>query len=322
MRELFKRKRPRAQPIRSARVYRFYRGGALIGRLRGLDEPDGDHPEEWVGSITVASNPGRDEPEAGLARLEDGTFLRDAVAADPEGWLGRRHVERFGSSTGLLVKLLDAAERLPVHAHPSRAFAREHLGSPFGKTEAWIVLATRGDDAEVRVGLERPVERETYRGWIERQETEPLLGSLAALRVRAGDVVYVPAGVPHAIGAGALIAELQEPTDFSLLCEWEGFPIDPDASHLGLGWDVAVQALDLEARAPTLGLPEEARAFFWADETPEPAGRFAVLLVLEGAGTIDGRPVGPGDAFAVPAAADRLDVEGDLRVLRCLAPEP
>jgi mannose-6-phosphate isomerase len=321
MRELFKRKRPRAEPIRPARVYRFYRGGTLIGRLRRLDEPDGDRPEEWIGSITPASNPGRDEPEAGLARLEDGTLLRDALAEDPEGWLGRGHVERFGSSTGLLVKLLDAADRLPVHAHPDRSFAREHLGSPFGKTEAWIVLATRGEDAEVRVGLSEPVDPDTYRGWIERRETERLHESLAALRVRAGDVVYVPAGVPHAIGAGALIAELQEPTDFSLLCEWEGFPIDPDASHLGLGWDVAVGALDLEPHAPALGLPDEARAFFWADEEPEPAGRFAILLVLEGAGTIDGRPVGPGDAFALPAAAERLDVEGDLRVLRCLAPE-
>ena len=50
---------------------------------------------------------------------------------------------RFGTSTGLLVKLLDAAERLPVHAHPDRAFAREAFDSPFGKTEAWIVLDTR-----------------------------------------------------------------------------------------------------------------------------------------------------------------------------------
>jgi mannose-6-phosphate isomerase len=134
-------------------------------------------------------------------------------------------------------------------------------------------------------------------------------------------VVFVPAGTPHAIGAGALIAELQEPTDFSIVCEWEGFPIAAADSHLGLGWDVAIDALQLEPQEPVLGLPEAARAFFWADERPEPAGRFAVWIVLDGSGTIAGGPARRGDCFAVPAAADRIDVDGDLRVLRCLGPE-
>jgi len=305
-----------------ARVYRFYRGGSLIGRLRGEPEPDGVFPEDWVGSVTQASNPGRDEPEAGLSRLADGRLLRDAIAADPERWLGRAHVERFGVTTGVLVKLLDPAERLPVHAHPDRAFARAHLGSQFGKTEAWIVLATRDEEAEVWCGLREPVARETYLRWIEEQDADALLGSLHRIPVRAGDVVFVPGGVPHAIGAGALIAELQEPTDFSLVCEWTGFPIEPADAHLGLGWECALDALDLSAREPALGLPPEAAAFFWADEHPEPAGRFAVLLVLEGAGEVDGLPARAGDAFVVPAAAGGLRVSGDLRVLRCLAPDP
>jgi mannose-6-phosphate isomerase len=73
-------------------VYRFYRGGALIGRLRGAEEEDGSFPEDWVGSITPASNAGRDEPDAGLSRLEDGRLLRDVIAADPEAWLGREHL--------------------------------------------------------------------------------------------------------------------------------------------------------------------------------------------------------------------------------------
>ena len=129
------------------------------------------------------------------------------------------HVARFGTSTGVLAKLLDTAERLPVHVHPGRAFAREAFGSKFGKTEAWIVLDTRGDEAEVWVGLREAVETERYREWIADQDVDALLRSLNRISVRAGDVVYVPAGVPHAIGAGALIAELQEPTDFSFLCE-------------------------------------------------------------------------------------------------------
>ena len=99
----------RPQRVTSTRVYRFYRGGGLIGRLRGEPEDDDFFPEDWIGSVTQAHNPGRNESETGLSRLADGRLLRDAIEADPQGWLGTRHLSQFGKSTGLLVKLLDAA---------------------------------------------------------------------------------------------------------------------------------------------------------------------------------------------------------------------
>jgi mannose-6-phosphate isomerase len=312
----------RPRPVEPTRVYRFYRGGELIGRLRGTPELDDVFPEDWLASVTPASSPGRDEPLAGLSRLTGGGLLRDAVAADPEAWLGAAHIARFGHSTGLLVKLLDAAVRLPVHAHPDRAFARQHFGSPFGKTEAWVVLATRSDESEVWLGLREPVEAAVYRGWIERQDTERLLGTLHRVTVRAGDTLFVPAGVPHAIGAGVLIAEVQEPSDFSIICEWSGFPIAAEDSHLGVGWDVALGALELESFEPTRGLPAEASDFFWVDDVAEPAGRFGVLLVVAGDGTIDGAPARAGDAFALAATCEPFAIAGDLRVLRFLAPIP
>ena len=309
-------------PLLPTRVRRFYRGGALIGRLRGEPAEDGYSPEDWLGSTTAARNPGSTDPDEGLSRLADGSLLRDLVEDDPLGWLGEAHVERFGHSTAILVKLLDAAERLPVHAHPDRAFAREALGSPFGKTEAWFVLDTRGEEAGVWVGLREAVEPERYLEWVLAQDTARLLDSLNRIGVSAGDVVYVPAGVPHAIGPGALVAELQEPTDFSLLCEWEGFPIRPEDSHLGLGWEAAIGALDLRPHEPYRALPPEASSYFRADGELAAAGRFAVLLVLEGEGSIDGAAARRGSAFAVPATCATIRAEGALRVLRCLAPDP
>src|SRR6185312_10142352 len=94
------------------RVYRFYRGGALIDRLRGEPEEDNEYPEDWIGSVVPARNPGRDEPFAGLSRLEGGPLLRDEI---------REHRDAWGTPN-LLVKLLDPVERLPVHAHPDREF--------------------------------------------------------------------------------------------------------------------------------------------------------------------------------------------------------
>jgi mannose-6-phosphate isomerase len=216
------------------------------------------------------------------------------------------------------VKLLDPVERLPVHAHPDREFARLHLGSDYGKAEAWIVAATRNGGADVWLGLKHDVEPARYREWVERQDTEALLGSLHRIAVRPGDAFFVPAGVPHALGAGALIVEVQEPTDWSIMCEWQGFPVDPADAHLGLGWDSALAALRLDAYEPAPGLPDAAREFFEVDDRPEPAGRFAVLLVLDGEGELDGQRARAGDAFVLPAAAKPFGVRGDLRVLRCM----
>ena len=310
----------RPERLPQTRVYRFYRGGALLDRFRAREEgSDGEFPEDWIGSVTEAKNPGRDEPGAGLSQLEDGRLLRDAIAADPVGWLGPA---ADAGSPGVLVKLLDPAERLPVHAHPDRAFARAHFDSEFGKTEAWIVLGTRGESGMVWVGQREDTDTATYRGWIEAQDTTQLLGTLNEVPVQAGSVVFLPAGVPHAIGAGVLMAELQEPTDFSIVCEWKGYPIEPADSHLGIGWDAAIQALDLRAHTPATALPDEARAFFWADERPEPADRFAVWMVLEGSGSVAGMDVSEGDCLAIPAALGEIAVDGDLRVLRCLGPAP
>ena len=295
--------------VRPTRVYRFYRGGALIDRLRGEPEQDGDRPEDWIASVVAANNPGRDEPEAGLTRLEAGALLRDVIRERPAHW----------GTPNVLVKLLDPVERLPVHAHPDREFARVHLGSDYGKTEAWLIVATRDGEAEVWLGLQEDVEPARYRAWIEEQDTDALLSSLHHLVVRPGDVVFVPAGVPHAIGGGALIVELQEPTDFSILCEWKGFPVDPADAHLGLGWDVALEALRLDAYEPQLGMPAGGGGVLPAStSTRSRRAGSRVLLVLEGEGSIDGRPARAGDAFAMPAAAQPFDVHGDLRILRCI----
>src|SRR5690606_28817774 len=71
-------------------------------------------PEDWVASTATVFR----HSTEGLTRLPDGRWLRDAVQAAPIGWLGRRHVDAHGTSTALLVKLLDAGQRLPVHFHP------------------------------------------------------------------------------------------------------------------------------------------------------------------------------------------------------------
>ena len=261
------------------RVHRFYRGGALpqscaASRPRtGSSRRSGSDPSlpRTTRAARTPRKACRDSPTDAL--------LRDAVADDPIAWLGEEHVARFGTSTGVLVKLLDAGERLPVHAHPDRAFARRAFDSPFGKTEAWLSCCTRQEEADVWVGLREEVRARSL------PRVDPGTGRRAnarlaepRLRSRRGCRRTFRAGVPHALGAGLLIAEVQEPTDFSLLCEWRDFPIEPEDSHLGLGWDEAAGALDLGAHSPIRSLPPESRSIpSRSTSGSEASGRFAVL---------------------------------------------
>src|SRR5438105_13301200 len=145
-------------PLRLAsnNFHRFYRGGSGIAEFRGIPVTDPYAPEDWIGS--TVSLFGCDGP--GLSRLEDGRLLRDAVAADPEGFLGPAHVAYFGADPALLVKLLDPDQRLPVHCHPNREFAKRHLGLRYGKTEAWVVLSVRVAEPMVYLGFRDPIRRE------------------------------------------------------------------------------------------------------------------------------------------------------------------
>ncbi len=327
----------------------FYRAGDRLAAWRG-GSVGGYRPEEWLASTTTRAG----ESGQGLSRLADGTLLRDAIEGDASAWLGAEHLAAFGASTELLVKLLDAGQRLPVHLHPNRAFSRRHLGLPHGKTEAWIVLdATEG--AEVRLGFADTMALGDVRAMVDKQDSASLLQSLVARTVRPGDAVLVPAGLPHCIDAGIFVLELQEPTDLSILLEWDGFAVaGPDDAHLGLGLDTALQALELSALEPSdlehLVLPRErvsgtgpvsllpsaADAYFRAhrvsgappSDTPlvVDAG-FAVVLVTRGPGRVVARSgdeldVTRGDVAVVPWAAGTWRLDGDVDALVCRPPAP
>jgi mannose-6-phosphate isomerase len=325
-------------------IPRFYLGGPEIAALRGT-QPEGERvPEDWVGSTTTVFG----EDELGLSRLPDGRLLREAAAADPVAFLGPDHAARCGADPGLLVKLLDAGERLPVHVHPDDAFAQRTLRTPHGKTEAWIVIATTKPDASVAAGFREDVDAETLERWVREQDHDALLGALNPMPVAPGDAIFVPAGTVHAIGDGVLIVELQQPSDLSVLLEWDGFGIaDEREASLGLGWDVALECVELRARdadplrggtatdsngdgAVTRLLPAAADPFFRAERiAPAPIAAiergFAILVVIEGAGSLlseFGEPlaVRRGDTVLVPWEAGACHLEGEVVAIACRPP--
>ena len=311
----------------------FYRGGDRIGALRhGPGGPQ--RPEEWIASTTARFG----QAPQGFSVLPDGRLLVEAIDADPVAWLGDDHVARYGTSTEVLIKLLDLNQRLPVHLHPNREFARTHLGLAHGKTEAWYVLdAPPG--AQVGVGFREQMSRAAVSEWVRAGDSEALLGALQTREVRPGDAMLVPAGLPHTVQSGVFVLELQEPTDLSILLEWQDFAVDGTKDgHLDLGFDTALGAVDLaavsagdldrlvltresiEGAGLRSAMPAEADSYFRAHrfdtalgEVVVPAG-FSVILFLEGTGVLRSSAasleVTKGDVALVPFASGDVTLHG------------
>lgn len=323
----------------------FYLGGDRIGALR--HGPGGPRrPEEWIGSTTARFG----QAPAGLTVLPNGKTLAEEVSADPQAWLGPGHVERYGSSTELLVKLLDLNQRLPVHLHPTRDFSRTHLGLAHGKTEAWYVLDAP-EGARVGVGFAEQMSMDRVRSWVMDRDSEALLSALRTREVRPGDAMLVPSGLPHTVQEGVFVLELQEPTDLSILLEWEGFAVDGfKDGHLDVGFDVALQTVDtsavsdsdldrlvikredIETQGLISALPPSADAYFRLHRlAPGSTGAgveagFAIVVVTDGTGLMtfgdSGREVARGDALLVPHAAGPWTLSGDVVAMVCRPPDP
>jgi mannose-6-phosphate isomerase len=298
---------------------RLYRGGGRLAGFRGDAglEITSDACEDWVGSTTQAwhpaHRPGRGE---GLSRAVDGRLLRDLLDAP----------------SPVLVKLLDAGERLPIHCHPTRAFARRFLHSAWGKAEAWIVLETwqvqGAPPPTLWIGWRDGVTRQKLGSWIKEQDGAAMRAAMAARPALAGDVWFVPPGTPHAIGAGVFMVEVQEPTDFSIVAEFSGFDLDEEDARLHLRWDDILDAFDREpmpdARLDALRQPggdrilgPEAEAFFRADRlrlegaSAWPyAGDYAVGVVVRGRGSIGQLDLRRGVTFAMPPGGIAASLRG------------
>ena len=310
----------------------FYRGGSGIAAFRGLPT-DGDHvPEDWLASTTARFGDAHD----GLTALPDGRSLRDALAAEPVAFLGPDHVKRFGSDPALLVKLLDVGERLPVHAHPGRAFVRAHLGTAYGKTEAWVVLAA-GEGARVHLGFREDVDRGALAQWTTQEDGEGMLAALHEIDVVPGECIYVPAGTPHSIGAGVFLVEVQEPSDLGVLLEWSRYGLRLADASMGVALEEALECV--RRTAVTDGelatwrgdsLPPEAGRYFRAEWLrPQPSVEvergYAVLVVTEGAGRLETDAgeldVSRGATVLVPYDAGAGALSGPVVALRCAPPD-
>lgn len=343
------------------RVQRLYHGGSGIDRLRGLAEPvDSRYPEDWIASCIDGNGREFHSIGHGISKaLVDGAQWDFPALLHRHGeeLLGAEHLQRYGETPAVLTKLLDAAERLPLQVHPTRADAAKYFNSPFGKTEAWIVLATRvinGEEPYLLVGFNEQLDRERFVQESLAGEYCEGLGMLHKLLVKPGDVVVIYGGLPHAIGSGVTMVEVMEPSDLVIVPERNccGRILDDAKRYAGLDGATAMSLFDYTAYsaaalrqrccprpalvatqgASTLRtlIPRASCGYFAAQELTL-AGSwqldlasercFRIGIVVDGCVTMGGESFMPGESFMIPYAATTGDLSGSGRLLFILPPD-
>lgn len=327
------------------RVFRVYTGGKLFSDFFGDDSTDGFYPEEWVASSVRALNEGSTDIYEGVSRIKDtDLYLNDAIDKYRSEILGNRN------DLGILTKILDSAIRLPVQAHPDKAFSEKYFNSKYGKEESWIILATR-PDAKIFYGFKDGVTMKDFEKAIDKSEikSNDMENLLCSISVKAGDVIYIPAKMVHAIGSGCLLLEVQEPTDFTIQPErWCGeYKLSDNEMYLGLDREKALECFDMEKKYPAPLTPktisdadgvkyeavidEEITTSFAVRTVTLSGGSFelsrgaAVYVVTEGQGSIKGdnycKEIRKGDYFLMPdSAKNKFSIIGDnIKITECFA---
>ena len=283
-------------------------------------------PEDWMASTTTAFNGTLEIEGEGLGRLEDGQLVKDVVGTLP-----------------ILVKLLDSDERLVIQAHPTVPCAQRLFNSPVGKTECWYFLPGTAPDACVYLGFKPGITRAKWEAAFEAQDG--LLDFLHRIPVKVGDFVFVDGGMPHAIGGGCFMIELQEPSDLMVVAERvtpSGRRIPDAKMHGGVGWEKMFEVYEYEGRSFEETCARYVRRAGGSQERvhpvtqilgPELTDKFsmwcvtnggilslprdrAVAVVTEGAGEVNGLAVKKGDRLVV-AGERQLAVTGAATLIVC-----
>lgn len=271
-------------------------GGFRLKELFGRDNGGKKISESWEVSV---------HPD-GLSACEGGT-LADFLAKRPDA------VDEAGDTFPVLIKYIDAAEKLSVQVHPNDEYARRVEGDN-GKTEMWYVLAAE-EGAGICCGFKRDTDKEEFFEKVKEGTVEELLNFIP---VKAGDCFLIKAGTVHAIGAGCVICEVQQSSNVTYRV-YDYNRRGADGKLRPLHVEKAVEVIDFKAfKDETGGGKFESVAggrlrlltkceYFKCREleldggySEENGDSFTALNVLSGEGRINGEAFGAGDSFFVP----------------------
>lgn len=304
-------------------------GGSRLNDDFNLNIPISPFAEAWVCSA---------HPD-GPSRVEGlDCTLDEALRANPH-WLGEHARLLDHGRTPILIKLIDARENLSVQVHPDDAYAKARENA-LGKTEMWYVLDAR-PNAKLIYGFNQDVTPRQIARAVENGRIESLLNHVP---VRKGDLFYIEAGTVHAIGAGCLIAEIQESSNITYRLYDYG-RVDKNGAARALHLDKALEVMQMKSsmvpRQPMRvlryknGTASEllTRCKYFQVERmllntevqrnlapfQTDSNSFHALLCIDGCGSISGETVHinffKGDCIFVPADSVPLKLHGKAQLL-------
>lgn len=304
-------------------------GGRALEQF-GLELPEGPIGEGWMigdhpnGTTTVVNG-----ELAGMGLDQ----IREQYGSE---FFGSKGFSEKNGRFPLLIKLLDCQDDLSVQVHPNDHYERLPQGE-LGKTEMWYILDAK-PGAKIIYGLKDGVTREQLAEAIEQNRILDCLNEVAA---EAGDSFYIPAGTVHALGAGVLVAEIQQNSDSTYrLYDYDRLGLDGKPRELHIDDSLNVIAYEnsgatymktnLNASGEWLTL---ARSPFFVTEKGRVEGSwplqtspesFVIHIICEGTGSIrwaDGElNVKPGECYLLPANLGSYSLEGSMTVLRSYLP--
>ncbi|WP_088831836.1 type I phosphomannose isomerase catalytic subunit [Paenibacillus tyrfis] len=304
-------------------------GGRALEQF-GLELPDGKIGEGWMigdhpnGTTTVANG-----ELAGMGLDQ----IREQYGSE---FFGSKGFSEKNGRFPLLIKLLDCQDDLSVQVHPNDHYERLPQGE-LGKTEMWYILDAK-PGAKIIYGLKDGVTREQLAEAIEQNR---ILDCLNEVTAEAGDSFYIPAGTVHALGAGVLVAEIQQNSDSTYrLYDYDRLGLDGKPRELHIEDSLNVIAYEnsgatymktnLNASGEWLTL---ARSPFFVTEKGRVEGQwplqtspesFVIHIICEGTGSIRWAGgelnVKPGECYLLPANLGSYSLEGSMTVLRSYLP--
>jgi mannose-6-phosphate isomerase len=220
------------EPIFKDRLW----GGVKLREVLGKEFQGSGIGESWelsgvAGDVSIVEN----GPYKGKS-------LNDLIRSYPDSLLGSDVLSRFGSEFPILIKFIDAREDLSIQLHPGDELARQRHNS-FGKTEMWYVMDA-DPGAELIIGFKRDMSREEYQ---EALDSKSLTDHLHYEPVTAGDTYFINSGKIHAIGAGILLAEIQQSSDVTYRV-YDFDRRDAHGNQRDLHTDLALDAMDFRKK--------------------------------------------------------------------------
>ncbi|WP_343588388.1 type I phosphomannose isomerase catalytic subunit [Flavobacterium sp.] len=258
-----------------------------------------------------------------------GKSLMDLIDETPDAILGTKVYERFGKQFPLLFKYLDAREDLSIQVHPNDKLAKERHNS-FGKTEMWYVMQADAD-ARIIVGFKEDSSKEEY---LKHLHDNTLVSILDDVKAKSGDVFFLETGTVHAIGAGLVVAEIQQTSDITYRL-YDFDRVDAQGNKRELHVDLALDAINYnkvdtqkkyETKVNTsntvVDCPYFTTNFLPLENKLEVAKNgetFTVYMCIEGDFEIeyDGfkQAYKKGDTVLVPAAINAFNLNGKASIL-------